>query len=244
MASPITVQASACRWAGLGLHRRCINPHGIAIGEEAILQIDDTIGTGINLNALPYADLIFTSLTKSFAGRGDVMAGSLLVSPQSPWARTLLTAVTTVAGLGDADAIALEEASRDVKERAPKLDAHALLLAERLETHPAIERVLHPKDCPNFRTLMRSGAGYGCLLSFELKQGRQQAQVVYDALRVSKGPSLGTNFTLACPYTQLAHYDELAWAESCGVAADLLRVSVGLEDHDELWMRFQRALES
>jgi len=205
---------------------------------------DDTIGTGINLNALPYADLIFTSLTKSFAGRGDVMAGSLLVSPQSPWARTLLTAVTTVAGLGDADAIALEEASRDVKERAPKLDAHALLLAERLETHPAIERVLHPKDCPNFRTLMRSGAGYGCLLSFELKQGRQQAQVVYDALRVSKGPSLGTNFTLACPYTQLAHYDELAWAESCGVAADLLRVSVGLEDPDELWMRFQRALDS
>ena len=91
---------------------------------------------------------------------------------------------------------------------------------------------------------MRSGAGYGCLLSFELKQGRQQAQVVYDALRVSKGPSLGTNFTLACPYTQLAHYDELAWAERCGVAADLLRVSVGLEDPDELWMRFQQALDS
>ena len=220
------------------------DPHGVAIGEEAILQIDDTIGTGINLNALPYADLIFTSLTKSFAGRGDVMAGSLLVSPQSPWARTLLTACTTVAGLGDADAIALEEASRDVKERAPKLDAHALLLAERLATHPAVERVLHPKGCPNFRALMRSGAGYGCLLSFELKQGRQQAQVVYDALSVSKGPSLGTNFTLACPYTQLAHYDELAWAERCGVAADLLRVSVGLEDPDELWMRFQRALDS
>ena len=34
------------------------DPHGVAIGEEAILQIDDTIGTGINLNALPYADLI------------------------------------------------------------------------------------------------------------------------------------------------------------------------------------------
>ena len=47
------------------------------------LIADDTIGTGINLQALPYADLIFTSLTKSFAGRGDVMAGSLLVSPHS-----------------------------------------------------------------------------------------------------------------------------------------------------------------
>ena len=91
---------------------------------------------------------------------------------------------------------------------------------------------------------MRSGAGYGCLLSFELKQGRQQAQVVYDALRVSKGPSLGTNFTLACPYTQLAHYDELAWAARCGVPSHLLRVSVGLEDPGDLWKRFELALEA
>ena len=45
------------------------------------LIADDTIGTGINLEALPYADLIFTSLTKSFAGRGNVMAGCLLISP-------------------------------------------------------------------------------------------------------------------------------------------------------------------
>ena len=68
---------------------------------------DDTIGTAINLDALPHTDLIFTSLTKSFAGRGDVMAGSLVVSPHSPWSDQLLTAVNPAAVLSDADAIAM-----------------------------------------------------------------------------------------------------------------------------------------
>ena len=96
---------------------RCMDLPGVsALARNRGIPViaDDTIGTGINLNALPYADLIFTSLTKSFAGRGDVMAGSVLVSPQSPWAASLLKAVPSVTPLSDADAIALEIASRDV----------------------------------------------------------------------------------------------------------------------------------
>jgi cystathionine gamma-synthase len=57
-------------------------------------------------------------------------------------------------------------------------------------------------------------------------------QVFFDALNVFKGPSLGTNFTLACPYTLLAHYTELDWAEGFGVDRRLVRVSVGLEHVD------------
>ena len=205
---------------------------------------DDTIGTAINLSVLEHVDLLFTSLTKSFAGRGDVMAGSLLISPASPWHASLAVAVQPLAGLSDADAIALEAASRDVAVRVPKLDANCLALAERLEAHPAVASVMHPKNCTTFRDLMRPTAGFGCLLSFELNDGPLKAQRVYDALRVSKGPSLGTDFSLVCPYTLLAHYDELDWAESCGVPAHLLRVSVGLEDPDDLWERFKEALEA
>jgi cystathionine gamma-synthase len=206
------------------------------------LIADDTIGTGINLEALPYADLVFTSLTKSFAGRGNVMAGCLLISPDSQWRATLLEAVAPRATLSDADAIALEQNSRDVNERVPRLDANCLALAQKLETHPAVKRVLHPKDCKNFQALKKRGAGDGCLLSFELHAGERNAQRVFDALQICKGPSLGTSFSLVCPYTQLAHYDELDWAEACGVPAHLLRVSVGLEEPDELWSRFQKAL--
>ena len=206
------------------------------------LIADDTIGTGINLEALPYADLIFTSLTKSFSGRGDVMAGCLLISPYSQWTSTLLEAVAPRATLSDADSIALERNSRDVNERIPRLDANCLALAQKLEKHPAVKRVLHPKDCKNFQALKKPGAGDGCLLSFELHASERNAQRVFDALQICKGPSLGTSFSLVCPYTQLAHYDELDWAEACGVPAHLLRVSVGLEEPDELWSRFETAL--
>ena len=60
---------------------------------------------------------------------------------------------------------------------------------------------------------------------------------------MSKGPSLGTNFTLCCPYTLLAHYTELEWAARCGVRADLIRVSVGLENPADMIARFKQALE-
>ena len=49
-------------------------------------------------------------------------------------------------------------------------------------------------------------------------------------------------FTLACPFTLLAHYTELEWAESCGVSRYLIRISVGLEDPDDLWQRLETAL--
>ena len=59
-----------------------------------------------------------------------------------------------------------------------------------------------------------------------------------------KGPSLGTNFSLVCPYTLLAHYEELDWAESCGVDRTLLRVSCGVEPEEVILDRMMRALEA
>ncbi len=206
---------------------------------------DDTIGSAFNINALPYADLIFSSLTKSFAGRGDILAGALVISPFSTWKNKLREEVAAApAPLADADSIALETASRDVNQRLPQLNAACLKLANRLAKHPAVARLLHPGQCKNFQALMRPQAGHGCLLSIELKGGLEHAQRVYDALEVCKGPSLGTNFSLVCPYVLLAHYQELDWAESCGVPPHLLRISVGLENPEVLWERFRKALEA
>ena len=215
----------------------------LAHDRGVVVIADDTIGSGVNIDALPYADLVFSSLTKSFAGRGDVLAGALVVSPFSRWHERFRSALTNApAALGDADALVLEECSRDVLQRIPQLNDNCSALAERLQRHPAIQRVMHPTQCESFQALLRPGGGNGCLLSFELKGGQAEAERVYDALEVCKGPSLGTHFTLCCPYVLLAHYDELAWAASCGVSAHLLRVSVGMEDPQQLWQRFERAL--
>jgi len=205
---------------------------------------DDTIGSCVNVDLLPHADLIFSSLTKSFSGRGDVLSGALLINPASSWNhpfRGERSRKGTI-GISDADAMALEQVSRDAPTRIPRLNRNAYELALRLQQHPDVDRVYYPDQCPNFRSLLRPNGGYGCLLSFVLKGGYDHSRKVYDALSVCKGPSLGTPFTLMCPYVLLAHYDELSWAETCGVPSHLLRVSVGLEQPEELWERFELAL--
>lgn len=89
--------------------------------------------------------------------------------------------------------------------------------------------------------------GYGYLLSLTFNHPGQ-AVAFYDALDVAKGPSLGTNFTLACAYTLFAHYGEREWAAGYGVEEFLVRVSVGMEEwggeEGGLRGKFERALNT
>ena len=57
-----------------------------------------------------------------------------------------------------------------------------------------------------------------------------------------KGPNLGVNFSLCCPFTLLAHYRELDFVERCGVSRHLIRISVGLEEPQDLIDRLDLAL--
>ena len=93
---------------------------------------------------------------------------------------------------------------------------------------------------------LRSGPcpGFGGLFSLVLRNAEVTSAPFYDAVRVSKGPSLGNNFTLLCPYTLLAHYAELGWAESVGIHRFLLRFSIGLEEEEDLKQRLSEALHS
>ena len=79
------------------------------------------------------------------------------------------------------------------------------------------------------------------MFSLLLKDAAHHSAVFYDALGICKGPSLGANFSLACPYMLLAHYQELDWCENLGLSRWLLRVSVGLEDFNDLRDRFEAA---
>lgn len=84
--------------------------------------------------------------------------------------------------------------------------------------------------------------GYGSLFSLTFTT-IEASRAFFDALKCCKGPSLGTNFTLACPYTVLAHYLELDWAKSWEVEEGLVRVSIGLEDLSTLMQWFTLALK-
>ena len=213
---------------------------------DAPLVVDDTIATVVNVDAFRFADVVTTSLTKAFSGVGDVLAGAVILNRDSrQYGRFAAFLGGDIGhGLWRGDAIALERNSRDFVERVLGMNAGAMGLVECLRLHPAVERVWHASVSggEGYEAIRREGGGYGGLFSLVLKEAAERSPDFYDRLRVSKGPSLGTNFTLACPYTLLAHYDELGWAESCGVSRYLIRVSTGLEPVEDLLGRFSEAL--
>ena len=212
------------------------------------LIVDETLGTFLNVDVLQFADIVMSSLTKYVSGSGDVMAGSLVFSAASP----LYAKLTEVqrADYEDLvwrdDASVLEVNSRDFTARMSRINATAEALCDHLRAHPLVESVAYPKytRAAEFERCQRNGGGYGGLFSVVTKDPARTAARFYDALRVCKGPSLGNNFTLACPFTLLAHYGELDWAESLGVSRYLVRVSVGLEDTGDLIQRFDEALKA
>lgn len=208
--------------------------------------VDDTISTVAHVDAHRVADVVMTSLTKSFSGAGDVLAGSVVLNRKSPHHSAFFAFLTAHADheLWCGDAVALELNSRDFTQRATVMSQNAKALADHLRSHPKVNRVWHAaiEGGRGYEFIRREHGGYGCLFSFTLKNPEQTSPKFYDALRICKGPSLGTNFTLACPYTLLAHYEELDWTESVGVSRWLIRVSAGLEDTADLIARFDEAL--
>ncbi len=210
------------------------------------LVVDDVVATPVNVDLSAYVDLVATSLTKFIVGTGDAMGGALICNPKSPLYAELKPIVRAQHEelLWGEDAVVLEAQARGFPERMRRHNQNGLLLAERLRRHPAVERVWYPKweFSDAYEAVRRKDGGWGALLTFLPKVGETKAPGIYDRLEFCKGPSLGTVFTLACPFTLLAHYTELEWAESCGVSRHLIRLSVGLEDPEDLWRRLERAL--
>ncbi len=228
------------RMADMERLSKLLRPRGIP------LVADDTVATFANVDLLPYADLISSSLTKHFSGTGDVMAGSLIINRNSPRYNDLKSAQAALYEdlFWQEDATALAENAADFSERIALINKSAETLCDRLREHPAVAEIHYPKYVTNdaFEKVRRPGGGYGGLFSMVLKDAHHRSAPYFDELHVSKGPSLGTNFTLACPYTLLAHYNELDWAESLGISRHLIRVSVGLEQTDDLMERFLKHL--
>jgi len=139
----------------------------------------------------------------------------------------------------------LRKNSAGFTERIKLANQNGLELTEFLIRHPDIDQVWHPSITSKelYDIYKKDTGGYGGLISFTLRQQKKTAQF-FDLLELSKGPSLGTEFSLVCPYTMLAHYDELEWAENCGVPANLIRISTGSEPTGYLTDIFTKALNS
>ncbi|CAK1363482.1 unnamed protein product [Cercospora beticola] len=208
--------------------------------------LDDTVGTAVNLDLIAHTDIVCSSLTKMFSGACNAMGGSLALNPKSKYYSQFKTTLDAVYldTYFPPDAVIMERNSLDFAERVQKANSNSELVVELLDGHPRVKQVYYPKGSPSqpyYDRHRREGGGYGFLLSIVFDKPAS-AMAFYDALEVAKGPSLGTNFTLSCAYTLLAHARELEWAAKYGVVEYLVRISVGIEDPEDLLGRVGKAL--
>lgn len=210
--------------------------------------VDETVGNFLNISVLEYADIVVSSLTKIFSGDSNVMGGSLILNASAPMYATLKKYFDDEYedNYWAEDALYLERNSRDFETRSHKLNENAAAVVDLLTSDPLISQVYYPSLAESkkyYDEIKTPGGGYGGLISF-LFHDSSDAITFFNAVNLHKGPSLGTNFTLACPYTILAHYQELDEVESWGVDRNLIRISVGLEEKAELLDILQSSLET
>ena len=208
--------------------------------------VDETVGNFINTNVLPYADVVVSSLTKVFSGDSNVMGGSMVLNTQSRMYTELKQTVDKEYedNYWAEDAVFMERNSRDFISRIERVNVNADAITTAVQECRILKQLYYPKYSEtksNYDACQNPSGGYGGLLSVTF-QRPEQAMAFFDSLEVQKGPSLGTNFTLACPFTILAHYGELDWTSKWGVPTDLVRISVGLEETSELVACVRHAL--
>jgi len=213
----------------------------LASGAGALRILDPSSSGLVNVDLLPWSDLLVASLTKYSGHRGDVMAGLLVVHPSAPDAAALRAAAFGwISPLDPADAAALAEQLPSMPQVAAVQNRNARRLADFLADHPAVVRVLAADRGPTARAYARVARGPGrpgALLTFDL---RGDLAAFYDRVALPKGPSFGLGFTLLAPFLWLSHHDLVTnpagrdRIRSAGLSPDLIRLSVGVEPVDEL----------
>jgi cystathionine gamma-synthase len=214
---------------------------------RAKVLIDSTFATPINYNPLRFGvDLVVHSATKYLAGHNDVLGG---VVAGASHLTSLLREQRGVLGsvLDPHAAFLISRGLKTLDLRVRRQNETALALAKRLEQHPAVERVFYPKlaSHPSYAVAERQLRGGGGVVSFIVRGGADAAARVVDRCRIPHiAPSLGgVESLIEQPrYMSFFELDE-AQLQQVGIHPALIRLSVGIEDQEDLIADLIAALE-
>jgi cystathionine beta-lyase/cystathionine gamma-synthase len=213
----------------------------------AKVLVDNTFATPYNQRPLQLGcTVVLHSATKYLAGHNDVTAGAAagpkeLIGSMKRLRRTL-------GGILDPHAAWLM--LRGMKTLALRMERHnenGQKIAEYLQSHPKVERVYYPglSAHPQHSLAKRQMRGFGGVLSFELKGDLNRAVRFVDSLKLALiGASLGGTETLISQPSTVSHYfmnpEE---RRKAGIADSLIRLSLGIEDADDVISDLAQAFE-
>jgi len=208
--------------------------------------IDLTLATPYNLDLNLFADIYVESLTKFACGNADVLMGAIILNKTSkmPHISYEFFKYVDEPYIKDIQRMAFE--IKDYKKRVKKISKNTKKLAKYLGNAPYIQDIYHCESLEyktNYEKLTIDENSFCGVISVTFKKDFQK---VYDSLNFAKGPSLGTKFTLLMPYTYLAHYDLIIsengkeFLEKIKLPIELLRISVGTENIEDIIKEFKR----
>jgi methionine-gamma-lyase len=209
--------------------------------------VDSTFATPVLQRPLRHgAALVLHSATKYLGGHGDVLGGA--VATDAAWAAALRRVrVATGAVLHPLAGYLLHRGLQTLPLRVRASQAGARVLARRLLTHPAVRRVFYP-ELPGGDPLGLVGrqmAGGGGILSFTVAGAAAAMRVLGQVRLITPAVSLGSCDTLLQVPAAFTHrLVDAAVREATAIEPGLLRMSVGVEDPEDLWADLTQALDA
>ncbi len=213
----------------------------IAHQAGALIACDSTVATPVHTHPLNLgADVVMHSATKYLHGHSDVVAGALVFREENALTAQISRDRRAVGPiLAPQEAALLVRGMRTLHVRVRRQSASALALANRLRHHVKVRRVLYPglKEHPGHHVAMKQmSAGFGGMLSIQVIGDEPAAVNVAANVRIWKrATSLGGVESL------IEHRSSIE-GEGSPVPTDLLRLSVGLEDVEDLASDLEQAL--
>jgi cystathionine beta-lyase/cystathionine gamma-synthase len=214
--------------------------------EDLTTIIDNTFATPINQNPIDFGvDIVIHSATKYLSGHSDLILGCVMSSRERI---ERIRKFKNVFG-GNPDphqAFLLGRSLKTLELRVKRQNENALKLAEFLSSHRKIRKVLYPglKNHPEHELAKKQMSGFGGMLSFEIDGDLGRTKKFCDSLKVAlNATSLGSVETLVSIPVLTSHVgmkkDEL---EGAGISESMVRVSVGIENIEDIVWDFEQAL--
>lgn len=210
-----------------------------------VTVIDNTFATPINQNPIDLGiDIVVHSGTKYLGGHSDLCCGMVACSKEK-MKKILSLAKCLGPSLDPRLAYLLERSMKTLGLRVNAQTENAIQVARFLNGHPGVRKVYYPglENFEGHEIAKSQMTGFGAMLSFELKD-KDPAAFVNALKLISPAVSLGGVETTICPPSITSHAKmSAAERERIGVTDALLRLSVGLEDIDDIKLDLDNAME-
>lgn len=218
-------------------------------GSNIMLVVDNTFATPYLQRPLDLgADVVMHSATKYLGGHSDVVMGALVTSDREIADEIYRIQNSSGAICGPQDAFLVLRGIKTLHLRMQRHCDNGEKIAHFLKSHPVVENVYWPgfEDHPNHDVAKNQMDGFGGMLSFSLKNNRlEDAQTVCKHVKVfSLAESLGgVESLIGHPVTMTHAAIPQEEREAAGIVDSLIRLSVGVEDADDLIEDLKQALE-